>query len=83
MKTRGTPEQRREQRQQVREANRVDFTRRRAHAAASGHQLVVVACNAALAASRRLTDPARRTLARTIAQAVEQLDVLNNRKAGQ
>ncbi len=80
MKTRGTPEQRAEQRQQARAANRVNHVRGLASAASSGHQLVVIACNAALAASRRITDAARRDLARTIAQAVEVTDVPTNRK---
>lgn len=79
---RGTPEERRDQREQRRAANRVRHVRDRATAAAatSGHQLVVVACNAAQAASRRITDPARRALAHAIAQAVEAADHPSNRK---
>ncbi len=80
MRTRGTPAQRAEQREQVRAANRVAHVRGLAASASSGHQLVVVACNAALAASRRITDDARRHLARTIAEAVERADTPTNRK---
>ncbi len=81
-RTRGTADQRRDQRERVRHQNRVAHVRARAAAASSGHQLVVVACNAAWAASRRITDDARRTLARAIAQAVEAIDTPTNRKEG-
>jgi hypothetical protein len=80
VKTRGTPEQRREQRRQRRQANRVKFVRDRAQRSGSNHQLVVVACNAALATSRRITDGARRLLAQAIAQAVEAVDHPDNWK---
>jgi tripartite-type tricarboxylate transporter receptor subunit TctC len=51
-----------------------------AHHARHGREQLVVACNAALAAGKRITDDARRALAKAIAQAVEQADVPENRK---
>jgi hypothetical protein len=78
---RGNPEQRRTLREQKRQANRIAWVRERAAAVrGTGHQLVVVACNAALAVSRRITDDARRALARAIAEAVQRLDTPANRK---
>lgn len=75
----GAPEQRKQQKAARRAANRVDFVRMRA-ASASEHELVVIACNAALAASRRIDNSARKSLARAIAQAVESFDNPTNRK---
>jgi hypothetical protein len=69
-----------DQRQRDRAANRVRHVRTRAQAAGNGHQLVVVACNAALATSRRVTDDIRRTLAREIASLVERYDTPTNHK---
>ncbi len=72
-KLHGTPEERRAQKAARRAANRVGFVRLRA-ASAGEHELVVIACNAALAASRRISNSARRSLARAIAEAVEAHD---------
>ncbi len=72
-KLRGTPEQRKQQKAAKRAANRVGFVRLRA-ASAGEHELVVIACNAALAASRRIDNSARRSLANAIARAVETYD---------
>lgn len=77
---RGTPEQRRVTREQNRRNNRINHIRSRATRAGSGHQLVVIACNAAQAASRRIVDDARRRLAQAIAQAVETFDTPANWK---
>lgn len=76
----GTPEQRRAEREQRRATNRLEFVRTRAQRTSSGHQRVVIACNAALAASRRITDNARNQLARAIAEAVQAFDIPTNRK---
>lgn len=76
----GTPEERKAARELNRQANRVQFVRDRATRTDSGHQKVVVACNAALAASRRITDDVRKHLAKAIADAVVQADVPENRK---
>lgn len=78
--TRGSVEERRRLRQQRRQANRVGHVRQRAQRASSNHQLVVVACNAALAASRRVDDDARQALAKAIAEAVERVDTAENQK---
>jgi hypothetical protein len=72
-KLRGTPEERRQQKAAKRVANVTGFVRLRA-ASASEHELVVIACNAALAASRRIDNSARRSLANAIAKAVETFD---------
>jgi hypothetical protein len=92
----GTPAERRAAREANRQANRVQFVRDRAQRAGSAHQLVVVACNAALAASRRLmagrdvdglsperrrmVNEARSALAKAIAEAVERFDAPESRK---
>jgi sugar phosphate isomerase/epimerase len=76
----GTPQQRRAKREQRREENRVSHVRQRAAAARNGREVLVVACNAALAAGKRLTDDARRALARSIAELVEAADVPDNRR---
>ncbi len=78
-KLHGTPEQRKQQKAAKRAANRVEFVRLRA-ASASEHELVVIACNAALAASRRIDNSARRSLANAIARAVETFDDPTKRK---
>ncbi|GAA0719686.1 hypothetical protein Drose_05990 [Dactylosporangium roseum] len=80
MALRGTPQERREQKARQRAANRVAHVQARAGAARGGHQLVVVACNAALAASKRINDEARMRLARAIAEVVERHDTAENRK---
>ncbi len=71
---RGTPEERRALKEQRRIANRAAWVRDRARAVRGGHQRVIVACNAALAASRRLDDGARSRLAREIAEIVERIE---------
>jgi hypothetical protein len=76
----GTPEERRDLRRQRRESNRVRHVTSRAQQARNGRELLVVACNAALAAGKRITDDARRDLAAGIARLVEQADVPANRK---
>lgn len=78
-KLHGSPEQRKQQKAQQRAANRVGFVRMRA-ASAGEHDLVVVACNAALAASRRIDNSARKALANAIARAVETYDDPTKRK---
>ncbi len=78
-KLRGTPEERRRQKADQRLANVTGFVRARA-AAADDHQRVVVACNAALAASRRIDNSARKALAFAIAKAVETFDNPRARK---
>lgn len=76
----GTPEERRRQKEERRQVNRAQHVVTRANTARGGHQLVVVACNAALAASKRISDEARKRLANAIAQIVEQHDTAHNRK---
>jgi glutamate racemase len=76
----GTPEQRRELRKQRRHANRINHVRTRAQQASNGRELLVVACNAALAAGKRMTDDARRALARAVADVVQAADVPANWK---
>jgi hypothetical protein len=78
-KLRGTPEQRRQQKAERRVANVTGFVRARA-SAAGDHERVVVACNAALAASRRIDPSARKALANAIAKAVETFDNPSRRK---
>ncbi len=80
VRLKGTPAERRQMKAQVRASNRAAFIRDRAAQAASTHQLVVVACNAAQAASRRLSDEGRRALAYAVAQAVEAADIPANRR---
>lgn len=84
MARKGTPEERRAAKAQRRAKNQAKFVRTRATAVVQGgkggHQLVVVACNAALAASKRITDEARQGLANAIARVVEQFDTAENRK---
>ncbi len=80
MRTRGTPEQRREQRNQVRRARQVQHLRDWAAGAASGHELVVAATQAAKAVSRRVNDAVRRRLAQAIADAAQAADIPDNWK---
>lgn len=80
MALRGTPAERREQKALRRKANRTNHVTSRAGQARGGHQLVVVACNAALAASKRITNDARLDLAKAIAETVERFDIEANRK---
>jgi glutamate racemase len=80
MALKGTPAERQAQKSQQRETNRITHVTKRAGQARGGHQLVVVACNAALAASKRITDDARKRLARAVAEVVEQHDIPENRK---
>ncbi|MER7280454.1 hypothetical protein ABT369_39055 [Dactylosporangium sp. NPDC000244] len=84
MTRKGTPEERRAAKALRRDENQIDFVRSRAKQVVAngrgGHQLVVVACNAALAASKRINDEARKRLANAIAQLVEQHDTADNRK---
>lgn len=84
MARKGTPQERRERKADRRRENRAEFVRARAtqviDGGKGGHQLVVVACNAALAASKRITDTARRDLATSIAVTVERFDVEQNWK---
>lgn len=80
MALKGTPAERQAEKERRRTVNRVKHVTARAGQARGGHQLVVVACNAALAASKRITDDARRRLARALAQTVEQFDTADNRK---
>lgn len=84
MARKGTPEERRLARIERRRENQVDFVRNRANqvvdAGKGGHQLVVVACNAALAASKRITDDARGQLARAVVETVERFDIESNWK---
>jgi hypothetical protein len=76
----GTPEERRQQKAARRQNNRAGHVVARANAARGGHQLVVVACNAALAASKRINNEARKRLANAIARLVEEHDTAPNRK---
>ncbi len=80
MRTHGTPEQRREQRDQVRRARQVQHLRAWATGATNGHDLVVAATQAAKAVSRRVTEVARRRLAQAIADAAQAADVPDNWK---
>jgi hypothetical protein len=84
MARKGTPGERKAARIVRRQENRAEFVRVRAtkviDGGKGGHQLVVVACNAALAASKRITDTARRDLATAIAMTVERFDVEQNWK---
>lgn len=84
MALKGTPAERRAQKEQRRQQNRAEFVKARAETVVQhgrgGHQLVVVACNAALAASKRINDGARRRLANAIARVVEEHDTAENRK---
>lgn len=84
MARKGTPEERKAARIVRRQENRAEFVTARAAKAVNegkgGHQLVVVACNAALAASKRINDGARQDLARSIAITVERFDTEQNRK---
>lgn len=84
MARKGTPEERRTARVQRRRENQAEFVRNRAATVIGehkgGHQLVVVACNAALAASKRITDAARHDLAKAIAVTVERFDIDVNRR---
>lgn len=79
MRLKGTPEQRKRLKAEKRLANVTGFVRARA-AAAGDHDRVVVACNAALAASRRIDNSARKALANAIARAVETYDDPTRRK---
>lgn len=76
----GTVEERRVKRAQRRDTNRVQHVRDRFRQARNGREVLVVACNAALAASKRITDDARRALAKAIADAVVAVDVPANRR---
>lgn len=76
-----TPEERREAKERRRQHNRLTHVADRVAQARNGRERLVVACNAALAASKRLTDDARRRLADEIVAAVDRFDTTENRKA--
>lgn len=79
----GPPDQRRDLREQRREANRTGLVTARAQQARNGRERLVVACNAALAAGKRITDDAGQLLAKAIVDAVLAADVPANRKERQ
>jgi hypothetical protein len=80
MAPKGTPAERRQTKADRRRKNQVEHVRTRAQQVVGGHQKVVVACNAALAASKRISDDARRLLAKAIADVVVVFDTAENRK---
>lgn len=69
--TGSTPEQRRVAREARRAHNRAAHVTMRALRARNGRERLVAACNAALAAGKRMTDDGRQVLAYEISQAVE------------
>lgn len=74
MKLKGTPQERRDLKARQRQDNQVNHVRSRA-SQAQGHGQVVVACNAALAASRRCGSAAdQEQLARMVAETVERFE---------
>ncbi len=74
MALRGSPEERRKQKAAARVANQVKHVRALA-SQAQGHRQVIVACNAALAASKRCSTPAdQEQLARMVAETIEQFE---------
>jgi hypothetical protein len=75
-----TPEQRRALKAQKRRDNQINHVRTAAEQAPNGRARIVVACNAALAAGKRITETARHDLARAIVHVVEQADIPENRK---
>jgi hypothetical protein len=79
--TGSTVAERRQAREQRRQHNRVTHVAARAKQARNGREQLVVACNAAMAAGKRITDDARKQLAATIIQAADKADVPENRKA--
>lgn len=79
--TGSTPDERAEAREVRRQHNRVEHVKRRVAQAKNGREVLVVACNAALAASLRLTDEARRRLAVEVLEAIQRVDIPQNRKA--
>lgn len=81
MALRGSPEERRAQKAARREENRANWVVKRLNQVkTSGHQRVVVACNAALAVSRRATDEARKSLAAEIAAVAQKYTAPEYRK---
>lgn len=76
-----TFEVRERKRQAIRDRNRLNWARQQGEQASwSGTELVRAACQAAKAASHRLTETGQRVLAQAIAQAVEAVDTPENRK---
>lgn len=70
----GTPQERRDLRRQRRLENRVQHVRDSVAQATNGRERVVVACNAVLAVSKRITEEARANLARAVADVATDAD---------
>lgn len=68
---RGTPEERRQEKQKRALANQAEMHAVRARTAATGWQLLIHACGYAKAVGKDLNDQGRRDLARELAQIVE------------
>lgn len=79
--TGSTPEERREKREERSRANRMNFTFERLRSAGNGREVLVVAANAVLAAGKDMTEEGRRKLAAAVLEAVQTVDVPENRKA--
>lgn len=76
----GTPEQRADLRKQRREGNQASYLAARAAQAKTGRELVIVACNGALAMSKRINDAGRRELARLVIAALDAVNTPQFRK---
>lgn len=75
-----TPQERREKRAERSRVNRRNFIVERLRTAKNGREVLVTAANAVLAAGQDLTDEGRRKLATEVLEAIQRVDVRENRK---